>query len=250
VLWVSPDDMNKVNQNRARDDKAPVSFGVICSLEGENLDADYSAHLDLELEMLNAERKSLGKESITSEWGSSAVRFDYGKNREGHWKAAHMIEHTEEFMGMLDVCFPDCQHMFVFDNSSGHGAFADNALLAQKMSKGWGGRQPKMHSTTWTDSQGNLRVQHMVFQQGDPEPISKCSARLKKGEAAPGCVGQAKGLHQVLCERGIAEATLAKDITRKSDREEQIMAALEEEGRFLSINAGEAHGQLVFFVPF
>ena len=91
-----------------------MSFGVICSLEGECLDADYSTHLDLELEMLNAERRSLGKEPITSEWGSSAVRFDYGKNREGHWKAAHVIEHTEEFMDMLDVCFPDCQHVFVF----------------------------------------------------------------------------------------------------------------------------------------
>jgi hypothetical protein len=83
-----------------------------------------------------------------------------------------MIEHTEEFLDTLDVCFPDCQHVFVFDGSSGHGAFADDdALLAKRMSKGWGGRQPKMHSTTWADSQGNLRVQHVVFQQGGPEPV-------------------------------------------------------------------------------
>ena len=68
-------------QARTRDNKAPISFGVVCSLEGENLDADYSARLDLELEMLNAERSSLGKEPITSERGSSAVRFDYSAER-------------------------------------------------------------------------------------------------------------------------------------------------------------------------
>ena len=83
----------------------------------------------------------------------------------------------------------------------------------------------------------------MVFQQGDLEPISKCSARLKKGEAAPGHIGQAKGLHQVLYERNVVEAALAKDTTRKSDREEQIMAALEEEGRSLSNNADHWNGK-------
>ena len=66
---------------------------------------------------------------------------------------------------------------------------------------------------------------------------------MKKGEAAPGHVGQAKVLHQVLCERGIVEAALAKDTARKSDREEQMMAALEEEGRFLSNNADHWNGK-------
>jgi hypothetical protein len=54
--------------------------------------------------MLNAERASRGEEPVNSNRGSSSVRFDHGKNREGCWKAAHMIEqHTDEFIGMLKV---------------------------------------------------------------------------------------------------------------------------------------------------
>jgi len=66
MLWVDENDMQKVNAKRARENKLPISFGVICSLEGENLDPDYSAHLDLELQMLNAERLSRGEAPGTS----------------------------------------------------------------------------------------------------------------------------------------------------------------------------------------
>ena len=235
MLWVDEKDMKKVNANRARQNKLPISFGVICSLEGENLDPDYSTHLDLELSMLNAERASRGEEPLNSNWGSSSVRFDYGKNREGCWKAAHMIEHTDEFLDMLEVCFPDVKHLFIFDNSSGHGAFADDALLAQRMSKGWGGKQPKMHSTCWTDSERNMHVQSMVFEVGDADPASKCAAR-KEPDTHVGC---AKGLHQVLYERKIVESLLVAAAAIRTDREEKIMGVLEEEGRMACTDPGK-----------
>ena len=107
-----------------------------------------------------------------------------------------MPEHTDEFIDMLEVCFPDVKNLFIFDNSSGHGAFSDGALLAQRMSKGWGGKQPKMHPTCWTDSGGNLHLQSMAFEVGDAEPVSKCAGRTQPDTH----VGCAKGLHQVLCE--------------------------------------------------
>ena len=238
MLWVDEKDMKKVNANRARKNKLPISFGVVCSLEGENLDPDYSTHLDLELSMLNAERASRGEEPLNSNWGSSSVRFDYGKNREGCWKAAHMIEHADEFLDILEVCFPDVQHLFIFDNSSGHGAFADDALLAQRMSKGWGGKQPKMHSTCWTDSEGNMHVQSMVFEVGDADPVSKCAAR-KEPDTHIGC---AKGLHQVLCERKIVESLLVAAAATRTDREEKIMGVLEEEGRMAYTDPGKWNG--------
>jgi hypothetical protein len=39
-----------------------------------------------------------------------------------------MLQHVDEFMDVLEVVMPDCKHLFVFDNSSGHGAFAEDAL--------------------------------------------------------------------------------------------------------------------------
>ena len=64
--------------------------------------------------------------------------------------------------------------VWIFDHSSCHRAFADDALNAYKMNARPGGKQPLMRDTVW---QG--RVQKMVFS-----------------------IGVAKGLIQVLKERG------------------------------------------------
>ena len=64
--------------------------------------------------------------------------------------------------------------VWIFDHSSCHGAFAEDALNAHKMNARPGGKQPLMRDTVW---QG--RVQKMVFS-----------------------IGVAKGLIQVLKERG------------------------------------------------
>ena len=109
---------------------------------------------------------------------------------------------------------PDCKHLFVFDNSNGHGAFAEDALLAQRISKGWGGKQPLMRDTQWVDSEGTMHLQKMVFVEADrikfPDgPVSRHSGRLKPNEGPPDWVGCAKGAHQVLFERRIVEGKLA-----------------------------------------
>jgi hypothetical protein len=67
---------------------------------------------------------------------TATVKFDYGKNREGIWRAKHMLEHLDEFMEILSVMMPGFQHFFVFDNSPGHGAFAPDALVASKLNRG------------------------------------------------------------------------------------------------------------------
>jgi hypothetical protein len=67
---------------------------------------------------------------------------------------------------------------------------AEDALMEQRMSKGWGGKQPKTHATKWKDSNDVEHVQHVVFQPDDPLPVSKYSGRLKAGEAPPSHVGE------------------------------------------------------------
>ena len=65
--------------------------------------------------------------------------------------------------------------IWFFDHSSGHTAFADDALNVNKMNVRPGGAQPKMRDTIWRG-----RVQKMVLRDGTP-----------------------KGMKQVLIERGI-----------------------------------------------
>jgi hypothetical protein len=143
----------------------------------------------------------------------------------------------------LEVVMPDCKHLFVFDNSNGHGAFAEDALLAQRISKGWGGKQPLMRDTQWVDSEGTMHLQKMVFVEADrikfPDgPVSRHSGRLKPNEGPPDWVGCAKGAHQVLFVRArIVEEKLANDpAAARNPREKLILDFLEEEGRATCTN--------------
>jgi hypothetical protein len=153
-----------------------------------------------------------------------------------------MLQHVDEFMDILEVVMPDCKHLFVFDNSSGHGAFAEDALLAQRISKGWGGKQPLMRDTQWVDSEGTIHLQKMVFAEADrikfPDgPVSRYSGRLKPNEGPPDWVGCAKGAHQVLFERRIVEEKLANDpAAARNPRQKLILDFLEEEGRITYTN--------------
>jgi hypothetical protein len=47
--------------------------------------------------------------------------------------------------------YPGAVAEFIFDQSSAHGAFAEDALNAKNMNVGPGGKKPKMHSTTIPD---------------------------------------------------------------------------------------------------
>ena len=73
--------------------------------------------------------------------------------------------------------------MFLFDQSSGHCAFADNALVAHKMNVSDGGKQPFLRDTVWDG-----KPQKLVT----PEGIQK-------------------GLKSLLEERGVNTAKLKKD---------------------------------------
>ncbi len=130
-----------------------------------------------ELADLNTERPAAGVWPLTAACGSSLVKWDYGKNREGYWRAAHILQHLDEYLDILETVCPGHQHLFIFDNSSRHDAFAEDALVANRMNKGWGGKQPHMRATEWMDSSGVMHAKTMIFQDGDPGPISKYGGR-------------------------------------------------------------------------
>jgi hypothetical protein len=76
---------------------------------------------------------------------------------------------------------------WIFDHSSCHGIFTEDALIAQRMNAHPGGKQHLMRDTVW---QG--RVQKMVFS-----------------------IGVAKGLIQILKERGVPWGAFFLDSSHK-----------------------------------
>ncbi len=164
VLYVPDNIMAVINAKRKRERKLPIHLGEICAAPDDIRPPvdDADALLEKELTAVNTERASKNLPALNRAWASSIVRFDYGRNREGYWCARHMLRHIDEFLDVLEYVFPDFQNLLVFDNSSGHGAFAEDALLSQRASKGWGGRQPKMRDTKWVDSSGNTQLTFKV----------------------------------------------------------------------------------------
>jgi hypothetical protein len=104
LVFVNEDQTAIMNENRAKKGKSPLRFGQARAQPGEG--AYDEAALAIELQLLDAERLQQGLPPITGKWSSKSVRFDYGKNREGRWKAHHMIQHAEETMDTLEVVFP------------------------------------------------------------------------------------------------------------------------------------------------
>lgn len=106
--------------------------------------------------------------------------------------------------------YPNCQALFIFDNSTNHGGWADDALRAHLMNRFPGGKQPKMHRTEYKRGV----VQSMVFEIGDELLVPWKNPRTEEKQV-PGeilgkyddLVGQPKGVEQVLRERGYTFAT-------------------------------------------
>eukprot|EP00733_Pompholyxophrys_punicea_P001537 Pompholyxophrys_punicea_v1_NODE_802_length_1271_cov_14.558824.p1 type:complete len:166 gc:universal NODE_802_length_1271_cov_14.558824:71-568(+) len=90
------------------------------------------------------------------------VVFEYGKNRNGYWGHEHMSKQIKKAIAIHDFIFPEHQAVFVLDNSSGHLAFAPDALVASKMNVNPDGAQPALRETIWN---------------GAPQVIGKCGLK-------------------------------------------------------------------------
>lgn len=134
------------------------------------------------------------------------IRFGNGKNDDGYWNAEKMVRQVKEkAIPIFQKRFPGKKAVFAFDNSSGHAAFAADALVASRMNLNPGGKQPKMRATTF-----NGKSQSMVF--------------LPHEAPTPELVGQAKGMRQVLLERGLWKEGLKKQCEKqKGEKGQQVV---------------------------
>jgi hypothetical protein len=56
-----------------------------------------------------------------------------------------MVEQTIKVaLPIFKYAFPDCEELWLFYNATNHNSYSSNSLVAYKMSKGPGGKQPKM----------------------------------------------------------------------------------------------------------
>jgi hypothetical protein len=105
---------------------------------------------------------------------------------------------TRDAIRIFEVMHPDGVAVFIFDCSSAHEAFASDALLAQKMNRGPGGAQPKMHDTI---NPTTGQAQQMVY----PADFEG------KDEKGNPLACQAKGMEQVLKERDLLKTLDTKN---------------------------------------
>ena len=145
--------------------------------------------------------------------------LEYGAEREGYWTSEKFMKNIEDAARIAEYKYPAEKYSiaWLFDHSSCHRAFADDALNAKKMNVRPGGKQPKMRDTIWAG-----RPQSLVDEDGVP-----------------------KGMKQVLRERGINTERMVADDMRvvlsmhDDFRKEQTIVE-----QFLT-----AQGHQVFFIP-
>lgn len=141
-----------------------------------------------------------------------------GKSREGYWTGEHVVMQTKHLaIPLFELTHPDCEGVFVFDNSSCHGLYAPDALVASRLNANPGGQQPKMREG-WFMRDGERVKQSMVFECDRPDrPLARNFSltdkdgkkwSYKKGEVVTDAderlkklIGLPKGGFQVRCCR-------------------------------------------------
>ena len=113
----------------------------------------------------------------------------YGSDNEGYQDSNKFMQQVKQAVEIAEIKYPSDNYnlLFLFDQSSGHTAYDDDALIVSRMNVKPGGCQPKMRDTVYDGV-----TQRMVFDDGTP-----------------------KGMRQVLIERHVnVKGMVAADMQR------------------------------------
>ena len=143
-----------------------------------------------------------GSKYATSNTGKKML----GVEHDGWWTNDLMIAQLKQAIDIFEITQPDQIGVWLFDNSTGHNAFAEDALIANRMNSLPGGQQPLMRETIFDGHR-----QSLVFEQGDVL-LFECTIKIdgEKNHFRHGTrvgrrcklLGLAKGSRQVSLERG------------------------------------------------
>lgn len=106
-----------------------------------------------------------------------------GSNGDAWWDHEQLLAQVRRAIQIFEVAHPGCVALFIFDQSSAHASLGPNALRAFEMNKSNGGKQRKQHETIIPES----------------NPTAEHRGKVQKMTTDK---GEAKGLQQVLEERG------------------------------------------------
>ena len=134
---------------------------------------------------LSPEEHKLAKLSVPNLPPKARVVFKFGLQSDGYWNNELFIDQVKTAMRIAEFKYPITQNtlVFLFDQSSGHCAYAEDALNAHKMNLSDGGKQLFLRETVWD---GKLQ-----------KPIIS--------------TGFQKGLKTLLEERGVSTIGLKKE---------------------------------------
>ena len=126
---------------------------------------------------LSDEEYERAKVSHSGLWKEARQLLKLGSEYEGYWNSEKFLRQVDKSITIAEIKYSRETHsiVFLFDQSSGHTAFSEDALNVHRMNVKPGGSQPRLRDTIW-----NGQTQKMVFSDGTP-----------------------KGLCQVLEERGV-----------------------------------------------
>jgi hypothetical protein len=79
--------------------------------------------------------------TMRSDGKISRVLFHAGANRDGYWTSEDMVKQLKDVIPLFEELHPNCRGVFLFDQSSNHNAYPNNALVANRMTL-----RPKMVS--------------------------------------------------------------------------------------------------------
>ena len=99
-----------------------------------------------------------------------------GKNHDGYWQAPDILRELElKALPAFEQMHPGASGLFVFDNSTNHGAYSNDALIATpgKMNLSSGGKVPAMRDTWFINAAGERVSQRMVDDEGIPKGLKK-----------------------------------------------------------------------------
>ena len=126
-----------------------------------------------------------------------------GSNGDPWWDNKQLMEQMTSAIEIFKAAHPDCQALFVFDQSSAHGSLPDDALKAFEMNKSDGGVKHRQHNTIIPDSnpdpQFQSQPQSMTTatrkQKGLQAILEECGFDISwlKAKCKPVCPFESKG---------------------------------------------------------
>ncbi|EUC67676.1 DDE family endonuclease [Rhizoctonia solani AG-3 Rhs1AP] len=113
-----------------------------------------------------------------------------GKNYDKYWDMDQLCEQLIGVLNIFERMYPNCIGIFFFDQSSAHNAFADDALVATRMTVNGAGKNSKpMHDT--------------FIPMDNPDPALRGMRQSMVYPPGHKDAGKLKGMRDVLEERGL-----------------------------------------------